>query len=92
MAVHSTPSSWASTPTIQINGTDFPKLFYGPAMTIETYNVWRKAVTIALSGDDGCHAVLEGRLTYATLEAKYAELKAALAPRLDDYQVGDIAF
>ena len=92
MAVRSTPSSWASTPTIRINGTDFPKLFYDPVMTLETYNEWRKAVTIALSGDDGCHAVLEGRLTYATLSTKYAALKAASTARLDDYQVGHTDF
>jgi hypothetical protein len=88
MAVRSTPSSWASTPTIRINGTDLPKLCYDPVMNLETYNAWRKAATITLSSDDGCHAVLEGRLTYATLSTKYVALKAASTPRLDDYQVG----
>ena len=72
MAVHSTPVSWDSMPTARINGTGFPKLFYNPSMTLEIFNEWCKAVTIALSGNNGCHAVLEGRLTYATLEAKYA--------------------
>ena len=80
MAVRSTPSSWASTPTVRINETDFPKLFFNPNMTLKTYNKWRKAVTIALSGRNGCHAVLEGRLTYTTLAAKYADQGCIDAP------------
>ena len=89
MAVHSTPSSWASMPTVLIIGTDSPKLIYNPTTILDTLNEWHKAVTITLSGHNGCHAVLEGWLMYATLAAKYAELKAASMPHLDNYQVGD---